>query len=173
MNESRLNQENMPVGLLEVLVRRSNGCIIGDDYVAWALRALEANIESSSLITLAGLPARIGRADTEIYFESALEELAIHIPEQKTLLLKYLTQVAQEISAGSIDVKSALDKIHKQVINPLNHPEELRGWCYLWEGNHPDGFGEVSELDFDSYVRGYAQRFLQTVGDNSESGEIV
>ena len=153
----------LPAELLDVLVKRVNQKLIGDDIVAWALHAVESGIESPSLFTLAGLPMRISCADTEPYFERTLEELHVEIPETETLLYLYLLETAKGIAAGTIDVYKGLDQIHKHVINPLEHPEELRGFCNMWEGNHPEGFDVVSDLDFEPFVRDYCQRFLENL----------
>jgi len=156
--------------LLAVLVLRANDDLTGDDLVAWALRALEAGTESSNLFILAGLPTRSCRADAEPYFERVLQELKIVVPRRDLLLRKYIVTLAKAIVSGSIDVQLALDRIHKHVINPLNHPKDLQGWCYLWERNSPDlSHPLTSKSSIEALARQYAEKYLSENNEPEES----
>jgi hypothetical protein len=46
-------------------------------------------------------------------------------------------------------------------VSPLNHAEDLMGWCYLWEGLAPDGsFAAVTGPDLERATRAFAARWL-------------
>jgi len=160
---------NISLDLLTLLVLRANNALTGDDLVAWALRALEAGTESPNLITLAGLPTRSCRADAEPYFERALQELKIAVPSTELLLRQYVVSVAEQIIDERIEVRLALEEIHRYVINPLNHPEDLSGWCYLWEGNSPDlSYPPPSQSSIAKLAKEHAVRYLSQVKQHND-----
>lgn len=54
--------------------------------------------------------------------------------------------------------------MHSAVVGPLNHPDDLMGWCYLWEGNPPDGtFEDLSDAEIESEARAFAAKWLASL----------
>src|SRR5262245_52910724 len=75
--------------LLDTLLKRANDIISGDDYIHWAIAALEQGLDTPNLRILASLPASTWRSDAEPYFNRAVDELHIHIGSDEEILREY------------------------------------------------------------------------------------
>ena len=145
--------------LSNLLARRWASDALGEDYVKWALDALEAGWDTPSLRILAGLNLTSPLADIEPYFLSVLKELSIEEPAPDEMPLHYLRYVCRAIMTRTITPDQGIDLIHKRVINPLGHPKHLMHWCFLWEGNNPDGsFAELKGIERDNIIIEYARK---------------
>jgi hypothetical protein len=136
----------------------------GEKICAWAVSALEAGFDTESVRILAGtsLEALPSFFEARPYFMRALQELQLSVPTSREEALRaYTRSVAEDLVLGRIAVESALDDIHSAVVGPLNHPPDLMGWCYLWEGNAPDGsFAEMSKEELKEAAREFAKTWL-------------
>jgi heme oxygenase len=105
-----------------------------------------------------------GQAVSEVrpYLETALTELNLGVssgPDE--VLREYARALAEELLAGGRPVEAALEEMHRAVVSPLKHPEDLMGWCYLWEGLAPDGsFDAVTGRDLERATRAFAAQWL-------------
>lgn len=145
--------------LIELLAA---GTLTGDDLTAWAVYALETGYDSPSLRILAGLASPTWLSEAKPYFDRAIAELGIAIPDDEGLLRGYLKVVAQKIVEEEIPPGIGADLIHSRVLTPLGHPEDLRGWCFLWEGLDPQTYEILSENDLNLKIKRYAGDCLRT-----------
>lgn len=130
------------------------------------MSALEAGYDSESLRILASmsLESQPVYSEAEYWLLRALDELEIAVPDsQSVVLLAYPAEIAVSLAAGNGSVDEALDMIHSCVVSPLGHPEDLMGWCFLWEGHTADGERELAESQRDIEVRKFAKEWLQGI----------
>lgn len=136
----------------------------GEQVYEWAVAALEAGFDTEALAILASMSLEYEPSlyDIKPYLTKALQEL--HIPEpvnQESVLRTYARSVAEDLASGQTPVRTALDEIHSVIVGPLNHPDDLMGWCYLWEGNSADGsFAEMTEQETEQEARAFAVKWL-------------
>ena len=128
--------------------------------------ALSAGCDSSSLVQLAGMDAR---NDPSIFeapplFRSSLKELRFSIPStQNELLRAFLVWIAGEIVAERVAPLDALERVHAEIVSPLNHPSDLMDWCHLWERHDPRSYAELN----DDAVAELTRRLAQTTASGS------
>jgi len=130
-----------PEGTLELATLYHAGCDTDSrQYVQWAVNALEAEFDTPSIRTLAGLDlcGEPVRAETVPAFESSLLELEIELPDPDTTARLYMLEVAAAIVMRSIAPQVGAELIHSRVVSPLEHPPDLQPWCFVWEGNSAD-----------------------------------
>ena len=137
-----------------VLAHKIAGWVEGQAFVDWAVAALESDFDSPSLRTLAGLDLTPPVDTTEAveYFQRSLAELGLAIPPQTVILRDYLAEIASGMVSERISIREALHEVHSSIVTPLGHPDDLRPWCLLWEGNHsdgspPDNYGDLTNED--------------------------
>jgi len=130
----------------------------------WAVGALEAGFDADALRMLASmsLAHEPNLYEARPHLSAALKELRIaETQDIETALRAYAKGIAEELKAGVIPAGTALDEMHSVVVGPLDHPADLMGWCYLWEGNFADGsFAELSEQQTEKEAREFAARWL-------------
>ena len=130
----------------------------------WALAALEAGFDTRALRILAGMSLDPLPSFFEMrpYLEAALEELGVPVNADRDAVLRgYARSLAEEIVAGAGPIESVLEEMHGSVVSPLHHADDLRGWCFLWEGNTPDGsFAELSGEQLERAAREFAAQWL-------------
>ncbi len=149
----------------------------GQDYVDWAVDALVDGFDCPSLKILASLDiagpyaiqSPLDPLEVQKYFFKVVKELALPIPEQwlnppasfdETMLRGYFNVLVEQIREGTIDPVVGINRIHWEIINPLHHPGDLMPWCYLWEGNTPEGFpGDYSEEAYPREIIELAKRW--------------
>lgn len=143
----------------------------GAQVCEWAVSALEAGFDTEALRMLGGMSLQGDPTlyEAKPYLAKALQELGIPEPRNRESVLRaYARNVATELVSGEIGAQKALDDIHSVVVDSLNHPADLMGWCYLWEGNAPDGScAEVSEQEFELEARAFAQSWLMRSPSNA------
>jgi hypothetical protein len=146
--------------------------LTGADACAWAVSALEAGFDSENLRILAGMASDRPPTFFEVrpYLEKALREIHVSSPSDGgTILRTYARSLAEDLVSrvGSEDI---LNAIHGAVVSPLNHPHDLMGWCYLWEGFAADGsFAELAADQLESAAREFAERWLNQPGETAKS----
>ena|GEM_PF-3213074 len=135
-----------------------------DQAFDWAIGALEAGFDNEALRVLASLSLSYEPSIYEArpYLSAALRELQITEEQPKEAVLRaYGHRIAIELAAGLIPAALALNEMHSVVVSPLDHPPDLMGWCYLWEGNHADGsFAEMSDQEAEQEARAFAATWL-------------
>ena len=165
-----LVMSKLPTGTIELLVRHAANSTTGSEFVNWAIHALTDGHDSPSLRRLAGLAENTTTFETTPLFDRALQELELPIPQSKEeLYRKFLLSIAHDIVNGLRSVESALQVIHRQVLDPLNHPPDLMPWCYLWEGLDPLTFDSLDEDAIATAVRALARDTVarDTVSESS------
>lgn len=142
-----------------------------DQACDWAIGALEAGFDNEALRVLAGMSLSYEPSIYEArpYLDAALRELQVTERQPKeTVLRAYGRRIAIELAAGLIPSALALHEMHSVVVSPLDHPRDLMGWCYLWEGNHADGsFAEMSDDEAEREARTFAATWLADSSRNS------
>jgi len=131
----------------------------------WAVAALEAGFNTEALVMLSSISLferEPNLYEAKPYLSRALEELQIPEPtDPETVLRAYAKSLAQDIDSGQMPARAALDEIHEVVVGPLNHPADLMGWCYLWEGNSADStFTQLTEQEVEREVKVFAKKWL-------------
>ena len=145
-----------PPGLLGLLVAGEDAP--SADFSCWGERALEHGYDSPSLRILAGLGPQTTWFEAQPYFRRAIDELGIVLPKvDENLRRLYLREVAGQMCSAEISPAEGLERIHRWVLGPLNHPPDLSHWCFLWEGNSPDGYGPISDSARDVLAVAYAK----------------
>lgn len=137
--------------LESIIVRRRLGRLTGADLVAWGVAALGDDLDSESLRRLAGLDLEgdLRVVEAEELFFKALGELGLSVPSEDAAIREYVRCLAQEIVDGAATPLAQVDKIHREVLSPLNHPKDLMVWCYVHVGLRPR---EQWSLDADAMV---------------------
>jgi hypothetical protein len=100
-------------------------------------------------------------SEVEHWFLRSLAELQIAVPEERDVVLRgCVAEIAEDLASGRAAVDEALDTIHSCVVAPLGHPQDLMGWCFLWEGNSANGEGELPDSQREVAVRKFAREWL-------------
>lgn len=151
----------LPAGSVELLMREAEGTISGEEFVNWAVRALVEGFDSPALRRLAGLDGS-SCFEAKPFFDRAAVELGLRLPVTTEAVRRaYLDILAREVLNGIRRPADALQVIHREVIEPLSHPEDLMSWCYLWEGLEPGGkFVSLSDSERDEATFDLARRTL-------------
>lgn len=155
-----------PKGSVHLLSNRINSTANSKDYIDWAVNALLDKFETPSLVLLAGLDLdkNISIFDAENYFEKCLQELKLSLPNDGTILRLHLSEISKNIAEEAINPIEGINLIHQRIINPLNHPEDLMPWCFLWEGNSSSGdYAEYSEDEQSNAIVDYAKTWNKKV----------
>ena len=97
--------------------------------VEWAEQKLIENIESNSLIQLAGLVESEYHNSKEL-FEKAVVELGYEIPSEKEILINSAIQIAHDIVENKFDANKGCEIINNISIQ-LEYPEELSSFQLL------------------------------------------
>lgn len=134
--------------LLELLVVRSSGRAIMEDYVEWALSELESGLDTPNLRILAGLAQPLYSVDVERYFKRTLADLKIELPSDDLFLRQYVCQLARDIVSGAMSPTEGCRKIVGLWFH-LDHTPELRNWdvleddLYVYGGKGGDGMNSA------------------------------
>ena len=56
------------------------------------------------------------------------------------------------VLGGKISPIDGVNIIHKYILGPLEHPEDLMSWCYLWEELAPDGFEALTGSELENAI---------------------
>ncbi len=183
---------HLPRDTMALISKRVRSAVDGEDFVNWAMRALMDGFDSPSLGILAGLDLgsrsrfSVDLFEAYEYFLRVIKELALPIPDielalsfpdvwttvpfpyDETALRRHLNELAEQIREGVIDPVLGIDRIHREVVDPLHHPSDLMPWCFLWEGNTPDGrLGEYSKEEYSMAIMTLATLWLKSVDDEA------
>jgi hypothetical protein len=165
VNRMMAEPPRMPPGTQRLLADRLLDRLTGPDACRWALAALEAGFDTRPLRILAGMSVDPLPSFFEVrpYLEAALEELNVPASSSREDVLRgYARDLAEEILTGATAIQPALEEMHRSVVSPLNHANDLMGWCFLWEGSAPDGsFAELTGEDLERAAREFAAQWLE------------
>jgi hypothetical protein len=133
----------------------------GNRAAEWATAALTAGFDSPALRTLAGLDVegQVHSADARPLLQAALLELGAPPPVFEEAARQYLRDVASAVVSTELAPQLAADLVHRRVVDPLNHPEDLMPWCYVWEGNAADCSRQLEPEEFDAEIVKVAEQF--------------
>ena len=156
-----------PVDTTKVLAHWVAGDAFTEQLVDWATRALTAGHDSPALRELASTdleesPRLEGISET---FQRALDDLGIAMPEKQDHLRRYLHLIAKQIVEGTVDPRSGVEEIHLRVLTPLEHPQDLMSWCYLWEGNDARCTRPLEEGEVGGAILGWARLWCERESD--------
>jgi hypothetical protein len=155
----------MPRGTSELLLLLESDQPIGKKAVAWAVAALVAGNDCPSMRILAGLDLGGHGEPTSFeaapYVRAALEELEVGQPDLDVVARLYVREVAQAALAGELAPRDAAELVHRLVVTPLNHPDDLMAWCYVWEGNAADCSRPLEEHEMDEEILKVAADFAR------------
>jgi hypothetical protein len=149
-----------PTGLPELFLNHLAGNATGEEFVDWAVAALEADFDSANLRILASLGSSTLNSEAEFYFNRALKELAIEIPSEEIIIRDYVREIARKILADEITPESGATLIHRSVLYPFDHPKEFQDWCYLSGGLHPESYEELRGRDLEEAIKKLAVQTL-------------
>lgn len=121
------------------------------DYVSWAVDAMVCGYQSPALVELAGadLGEPLSLLECADLFVAALHELEIQPSDPDEAVREYVRELAQAILDGRVDPVEQVERIHREVVSPLEHPHDLLVWCYLGDRLEPEELTEdLSAADF-------------------------
>jgi hypothetical protein len=135
--------------LIDLLVDRLDGRASSAAMVAWATAALVAGEDTPSLVVLAGLDGNTSVFETTPWLDKALLELNVGSPPPADLRRAFVGMVSRALLAGRMTAPEALDRIHQRAVSPLEHPDDLKAWCFVWENLHPEDYRTLAPNDVE------------------------
>ena len=157
--------------LIVLLVQRLANVMTSSSIVDWATDALEAGVETPSLVILAGLDRTSSVFETEPWLDKTLAELGVRPLSPADLRRAYVGVVSRALLEGRITSSEALDNVHQDAVSPLHHPPDLASWCYVWEHLSPVDFTELSGASRDAEARRLAAEWARHPGLSEERRE--
>jgi hypothetical protein len=145
--------------LLDLLVRRIDRAIFADELIGWATSALVDGMDTPALVILAGLAGDTSVYEADRWFQKALSELNVSLPDPEQLRRAYVASISRALLAGKVACPDALDRVHRYVVNPLGHPADLASWCYVWEGLNPGDFTDLGPDERERAARTLAEQW--------------
>jgi hypothetical protein len=148
--------------LRRLLLAYADGSCTGAEAARWAKDALLRGLDTPALRVLAGVHEGCRQDELEGDLRRAATEIGISWSGQDVAELRraLLCDLAAEILAEDAPIGPLLDRIHREILVPLGHPEDLRAWCWLWEGNHPVRWTVIDQRERDDLARELAKRTL-------------
>jgi hypothetical protein len=145
---------------LKIIAERYLGSAACDDYVAWAVACLEANVDAKNIRILASLRKPLYSSEVDEYFERSLAELGWTMPERRECLLQYARRLAQHIVSRELPPGEGCWKIYR-IAAALEYPEELLPWIYL--DLALAGAEELQDGNCENEIISEAERLLKTL----------
>ena len=155
-----------PPGTRKLLAELCAERLTAPEACRWAVSALEVGFDTPSLRILAGMSLDRGSSFFEVraHLDGALDELDVPARASRDEILRaYARVLAEELLAGARPVDATLEVMHDTVVSPLNHAEDLMGWCYLRDGLTPAADGTYEPLtgsELERATRRFAERWL-------------
>jgi hypothetical protein len=157
-----MHEKAPPRGTNSLLVMRDSGEPIAREAVRWAVDALQDAYDSPSIRALAGLDLDgfPNSFEADALVRAALRELGLAEGDRAANARRYLRDLCAAMIAGQMSPSEAIELIHRRVVTPLQHPADLRAWCFLWEGNSADCSRALEGTERDEAILDYAAQFL-------------
>ena len=116
------------------------------------ITGLEEGLDSPSLCILAGLSEYENPFQIEHYFNLALKELKINLPDRRQAAIEYALALVDEIIKGNIEVIDGTREIRYKAIDSYDFFSESKQYCYDSIGFEKayglfDTFDELSVAD--------------------------
>ena len=147
---------------LEILIaRRFIGNVSAEEIVDWALEALNKDIDSVNIRTLAALKYTkpIDRVEVDYYFQKCIKDLGYFIPSEEESLMRYVEIYCHKIINQAVTPKRGLDEIYK-VILYARYPQELKAFLYVSDGLHPYNFSDLADEDLVFHIVQESTNFI-------------
>lgn len=129
-----------------LVAKYATGYLVSDDLPEVAVKGLNEGLDSPSLRKLAGLSQADTRYEGKEYFEKALDELNISIPDERTAALQYAFGIVEDILAEERELLDGTREIVANAINGYDFYNESKDYCYDSIG-FANAFGLYDTLD--------------------------
>jgi hypothetical protein len=139
-----------------LFAREALGRVSGRELVEWAVERISSGADGEALVKLAGLDLAAEASVFEALplFHEACGELGLSVPSGREGMLRaYLSWIAEQVVDGRLDPLQAVDTVHRDILGPLEHPPDLRDWCFLWERVDPSRRGHVELTEAEAALR--------------------
>lgn len=143
-----------------LLAKRYLGSATYEDYIGWAVKCLESDIDSKNIRILASLQKPWYSSEVEDYFNRSLNDLGWKMPGKRECLMAYARGFAEQIVSGAITPVEGCDSIYRIVL-ALQYPREMSSWVFLDERLHPETFSELHGTELDQAIVNEANRFIK------------
>jgi len=110
-----------------------------------AVLGLEEGLESDSLLILCSLNENDNSFEINEYFEKAIEELNIELPEKRQAAIIYAKGIVDDILNDEIEIIEGVYEIKNNAIDSFDFFSECKKYCY-----DSIGFEKIYGL-FDDY----------------------
>lgn len=144
-----------------LLVRRFLGIARTGEYIDWALSELEAGVDTRNLRILAGLSGLDSSFEVEFYFQRALDDLGLKLPDEAAYLEQYVREVLRGVVSGEVEPSDGWSQVHT-VWLALDYPAHLCDWVLLGDDLEPGTYRDLEEGEFAVAVRREAERLLRS-----------
>ena len=142
-----------------LLAERYLGSVTYEDYIDWAVKCLESDIDSKNIRILASLQKLSDSYEVENYFNRSLNDLGWKVPDERECLMAYARGFAEQIVSGAISPVEGCDRIYRIVL-ALQYPREMSCWIFLDERLDPEGFSYLHGPELDQAIVSAANRFI-------------
>jgi hypothetical protein len=159
--------EELSSGTVALLVRSlRDEPTFAQDFIDWAVQALSRGCDSDTLRLLAGsdLGGLASGVEAEAMFRRCLDELGVNVPDRDALLRLYVGGIASDIVDGACFPEEGVERIHREVLTPFNHPTDLMAWCYLSDGVDPHSFRSLEGQSLTNAIREAARAWALDAG---------
>jgi hypothetical protein len=95
-----------------------------------AMTGIEENLESESLLILAGFSKNENSLEAQFYLKKALSELKIELKNEKEAAIEMIYFYADEVLNEKISVSEGINTIERKIISNSNIWREDRGFSY-------------------------------------------
>ena len=128
------------------------GNMTSDQLPEIGMTGLEEGLDTPSLCILAGLSKNESPFEIEHYFNLALDELKIALPDKREAALEYAIGIVDEIIGGKKDLITGTREIRYKAIDSYDFYSETKQYCYDSIGFEKayglfDTFEELSNAD--------------------------
>ena len=106
------------------------GNLTTSDLPKTALIGLENGLDSDSLVILAGLNEKDNSFEIDSYFNKAVDELGIQIPDKKTAALEIIRYYADLIKSKQIDSYLGVERIVREVFYKTDFFDNSKEYAY-------------------------------------------
>lgn len=154
----------MERSLRDLILAYVDGSCTGAQAARWAEDALTRGVDTPEIRVLAGVDPGCRQDELEFDLRRAAIETGISLTGHDVTKLRrdLLRDLLAEVVAKGAPIAAILDRIHREVMIPLDHPSDLRAWCLLWEGNHPERMTVIQDRERDELARELAKRTLRS-----------
>lgn len=153
----------MERSLRDLILAYVDGVCTGAHAARWAEDALARGVDTPAIRVLAGAHPSCRQDELESDLRRAADETGISLAGHDVAELRrnLLRELLAEIVVEGAPIEAILERVHQEVLLPLDHPPDLRAWCALWEGNHPERMTPIGDREREELARELARRCLR------------